>query len=563
MPDDTRWSRFVRAVARQIAEPSASLAIAVAGALGAYVAILTFGLGYLSGSSEFWSYPVGDAGMMMNGWRYLLADSWHWPLLHTRMTNTPWGVNILYLDSIPLVALISKLAHSLLGVARNPYGPWHLIIYVLQGVFAALLARRLQLRSLLASTGMALLCLSMNAFVMRFYHEGLNGHFVLLWALLAYLRTNGARRWTSLTLEWTAVLVVAVLMHPYLFVMVLPFFGAATARLARGHRRTAALLACSSVALVSSVLVVCGYLPSRLPSDPGLFGAASLNLMSLGVPFLSALSPWLPPQGMQSVTPAQSDGANFLGIGVIGLLLMTAVLTPRAFASGLRRHAFLAAGLAILALYAPSNRWFLGPKLLFEYRIPGWIAPVAGNLRATGRFFWPVSYVLLVGAALVCARRVGPRYGGLLLFGVGLLQMVDVGPFRTIVAINVSRPWTRRLDWNDWTAALARGDEVDSFPSYMCWGAAPFTEDLLMRQREIEFIAARDGKRTNGGRTARPIRDCAPEYAEEGALLAGTAPRAPHRIDVFMRAAFAADVLQSLEQRYDCRALPDALVCSE
>lgn len=146
---------------------SLRLALVLAVMIGATTAIYVFGLGYVTGTSDFWNYPVGDAEMMVTGWNYFVHDAWHWPLALTKMTQAPRGLNILFLDSIPLVSFVSKIVGSLTGMTKNPFGPWHLVLYILQCVFAVLIGRQLGLRSLSSAIGLALLCVSMHVFVGR------------------------------------------------------------------------------------------------------------------------------------------------------------------------------------------------------------------------------------------------------------------------------------------------------------------------------------------------------------------------------------------------------------
>lgn len=193
----------------------ACVVLGVAGLIGAVTALRAFGLSYVLGNGPFWSWPAGDAAMMLTGWNYFIHDQWHWPLALTLGRDPPQGINLLYLDAIPVVAFVGKLLRPILGTEWHPYGLWHGLLYVLQAIFAALVARRLGLRSLASGVSLALLALSTHVFLLRFYHEGLNGHFVLLWALLSYFRMSVSRSAVSQGLEWSACVGVAVLLHPY------------------------------------------------------------------------------------------------------------------------------------------------------------------------------------------------------------------------------------------------------------------------------------------------------------------------------------------------------------
>jgi hypothetical protein len=539
-------------------EAPARLVIAASALLGAVLALRTFGLHYLLGDGPFWSWPSGDASMMLTGWSYFVHEPWRWPLGQTYATNGAAGINILYLDTIPLVAVLGKLARSIFGGSFHPYGLWHGAIYVLQAIFAALLARTLGLRSVIGGLGMALLALSMHMFTQRFYHEGLNGHFVLLWALLVYFRSTPDRRALPLAAEWAACLSCSVLLHPYLGAMSGALALAGFARVAIVDLRRAAIVAASASAFVLLVLVVFGYVPQSVPRDPGLFGMASLNLVSLVLPLHSTLVPSLPSLTTQDMTGVQWDGNGFLGVGVWLLLLASLFLASRAVRDHVKHHKPLVLALLCLALYAPSNRAWLGKSLLWHFELPAFVAPSLGNLAATGRFFWPVAYALLVGACVMVHRRFGAK-GTLAIGAAALLQLVDNSAIVHVVTATMAAPGKRELDWNAWRPELATAPLVNIYPSFWCWpGPPPFPDREIQAGREVEFLAASMGKHTNAGRAGRAITDCAKELPERSAAAAGS-----HRageLYVFFKPAFTAELVTTLGAER-CRDMGDAIVC--
>lgn len=532
------------------------LVVALAALLGVVVGGQVFGLGYIAGTSEFWKWPAGDASMMLTGWEYYVHEPWHFPLAQTFGTNGPDGMNLLYMDAIPLVAFLGKIGRTLTGGTWHPYGLWHFALYVLQTVVATLAARRLGLRSVLGGLGVAMLALSMYAFLSRFYHEGLNAHFVLLWAVLAYARTEAARPVWKVAVEWIGCVGCAVLCHPYLGVMTAALAAAALARLAALTPRRAAVVAgCTGAGLVA-ILFAFGYLPQHLPPDPGDFGRASMNLMSPVVPFYGTLSPQ--PNIVQDGTGIQWDGANFLGLGVLALLLVAVTGAPRTVKELVLGNKALVVVLALLALYAPANHWYLGRTELLHYELPERIKPFLNNVRATGRFFWPVGYALLLAACTVVQRRFAWR-GAIVVFLAGAVQFVDSTMERGIVRKAMETPAKHEIDRAAWSAELRGVSRVNMYPSFYCWPFfAGLPPALWEKEREIELVAASSGMRTNAGRAGRPLTDCARELGER--TRAETAVPRAGETDVFFRPVYGPETLPELDGRR-CVELDGTFVC--
>ncbi|MCP6151420.1 hypothetical protein NL425_27090, partial [Klebsiella pneumoniae] len=62
----------------------------------------------------------------------------------------------------------------------------------------------------------------------------------------------------------------------------------------------------------------------------------------------------------------------------------------------------------------------------------------------SGRFFWPVGFVLVVCAVVILYRRLGPRYATPLLIGAVMVQAIDIRPMFRLTYANTVRD-TQRL----------------------------------------------------------------------------------------------------------------------
>ena len=163
--------------------------------------------------------------------QYFIRDAWRWPLLLAANLNTPDGLHIAFADGIPLVALVLKLLAPLLPEGFQGIGLWYGIAFALQPVAAVWALRGTGERRWLPAFGVALLAAGMPAWLARYGHAALTGHFLILVGLGFYLRL--LRRPRDLPLWLAAVLaqVATMLVHPYLAVMTLALLAAVPATL--------------------------------------------------------------------------------------------------------------------------------------------------------------------------------------------------------------------------------------------------------------------------------------------------------------------------------------------
>ena len=207
---------------------TAALWLGVLG-FGFALALSIFPLSFLFPSAPFASPPQGDAAQHSVTQAYFIRDIWRWPPLVAGNLNTPDGLHIAFGDGIPLLALILKVLAPLLPPGFHGVGLWYGIAFALQPVAAVWALRGTGERRVLPAVAVALLAASMPAWLARYGHAALTGHFLVLVGLSFYLRL--VRRPDAAGL-WAAAVVVQVatlLVHPYLAVMTLALLAAVPA----------------------------------------------------------------------------------------------------------------------------------------------------------------------------------------------------------------------------------------------------------------------------------------------------------------------------------------------
>lgn len=474
------------------ADRSARFSYAVAAVLALLILFQMYPLSFLRGEGEY--FEISDVAANVTGWLFYLRDTWHFPLLHTERLNFPTGVSIAFTDSIPVAALLFKAIAAWLPDGFHYFGWWHALIFVTQGMAAAMLIRALGVRNALGVVVAVIFALVWPALLHRFWHMALMTHSFLLFALAIYFlgRTNqiGSRS-AALTLAGLSVL--AMIVHPYLLALCFAIFFAylVDQGLSGEGWKRQLLPLFGSLAGVALAAYLLGYL-ARGGNFADGFGVYSMNLLS---PFCGGRVALC--NGMRDAQ--QGEGLNYFGLGLL-LLLPFAIAAASLRARELvRRYPALLLVMLMLALYAFSNRIYWGQHKVLSYDLHSAFNPLIGTFRASGRFFWPVGYLVLFATLAVVLKRRSWAGATLVLAALGL-QWFDTMPARSYIEQVSAKPG--KGDLAAWAPIMAAIDHVNVYPIYGCGNIDP--EKYLFYQR----LASAYGKTMNTGYIARPNADC-------------------------------------------------------
>jgi hypothetical protein len=505
----------------------------------------------------FWTFPVdlmlaehsrdlavsGDVAQHIVGQRYFISDSWHWPLLRTTLLNAPDGLNIAFTDSIPLLALPAKLLHAYLPSNFHTIFLWLGLAYILQPLAAVYALHSAGERQLLPAIVIAVIAISMPAFLHRIGHAALSGHFLILLAIGVYFQICSGRT-CAIFGYTTGLLITSLLVHPYLTAMVAAVLIAAPISLVvrrngMWRRATAGLLvALATTGLMAKIL---GY--GGTVALPG-FGIFSMNLLS---PFFPSNSALLPDFGRSpDATGGQYEGLNYLGLGVLFLLACCVVLQAayRHAPTFLRVHAGLVSVCFGLTLLAVSNRGYVGHIEIYNLgRMPALIE----QFRASGRLFWPVGYVIVIGTVLMMARLRAPAVGATALVVAAGLQFADARLFReaNYNSMHTRSAWT--INTAQLRPLLASHERLNIFPTFDC-----IVVDKMPEVMQLLMLASEYTIPINTMHISRLSRAHSCNYRNTSPLQEG-------ELRILLRPALAV----ALDDGQDCRMLNQSMaVCT-
>lgn len=355
----------------------------------------------------------------MTGWHQFRMDDWRFPLMEQALAGYPASMSAVFTDSNPLFSLFFKAFRSFLPPHFQFVGLWYLLVLFLNYLVLYRTLRLFSASRPLCLLGAALISLFPPLFF-RDGHDTLTAHFII--TLLLYFVFKDEKRYTYPAIA--AMCALAVSIHFYFLIFALlatPTKVFYEHGFNRASVRGALLWSGVNLLCALAMMTLLGYW--NYEGAHGGFGYHSMNLNALINSFGG--SRLLPPLPLG--TAGQYEGFQYLGVGWIlflgmALFVRQRVLTQRQF------WALLICFFFPLTLLSLSNSIYWGNRLLFHYSLPSFAQYVGDTLRASGRFFWGVSYCLMLLACKKFFKREGV-IGFVLVLCLGL-QVYDVRFYR-------------------------------------------------------------------------------------------------------------------------------------
>lgn len=490
--------------------------------IGVMYALTIFAPAFVLGRNICWTHPAGDIITNLIGARYFAYDSWRWPLFYVPGLAFPEGANIVYTDSIPLLALAAKILYKITGEWFNYFGLWIFGCFPLLALFVAFATREAGEKNPAAIFGAVMLALDSPALLLRLGHAALLAHFLIAWSLFLYLKFGRTSSIRSSTIQFAVVASLAVVVQAYFLLMVMSFFVAALMKAAADRRMTWRHALFSSAVVFGSIFFtsfVSGIVgPGKVVVSAGGFGHFSMNVLSPFLPsrehlpeFIARYVTW---HGYSvDATGGQYEGYNYLGAGMLLLIVVHSVFSRNLVKQAIKRNMFLFLMLSGLFLLALSSRIYFGNWLILDLKVlDNLIKPLTGHFRTSGRFFWPIYYVLAVFLVLTTFKRFSQNAAWIIIAAAVVVQMADTQPIRYKLMQATKGAYNQAvqvLPKHEWAELLKVHQFIEQYPSYQCGGWADNNSNL-----EVLLLAAELNKPINSAYLARHFRNCENEFIE-------------------------------------------------
>jgi hypothetical protein len=470
-----------------------------------------------------------DSAQHYLGWQFFRSEPWQWPPGRISGFGISGGSNIVFTDSIPLLALFLKPFSGWLAAQFQYFGLWILSCYLLSGYFGLRLLARYTRDPALRLAGACFFILSPPLLLRGYGHESLMAHWLLLAGIDTCLDGWNWRRWLS----WSAI---AALCHPYLLLMVLGLMAASATSavwIDKTLRPTVLLLQGIGISLVLLLLMgLAGHFSNSGPLHAEGYGYFNMNILSLLDPLLG----WSRYLRQRPVHPdyanlgnfGQYEGFLYLGAGMIVLAIMALALhlmRPQPLA---QRYWPLAAVGLLYWLLALSNVISFAELRLFTLPLPDALYRALSIFRASGRLGWPAFYLIHLGVLLLVLHHLPTRSALAVLLAALALQLADQSDkhreFRGLIRQRMA--WTSPLQSPQWNTLAQRADAlviVSPLPD-MTQAYIPYAE-----------LAARYRLATNAANIAHAGTQGVASYGASVAVALENSQYDPRSIYVFLQ----------------------------
>lgn len=545
----TPYTRLSQATQSPWRSSTGPLGLLLAMLIAAVFVYRYFPEGFIAGTSSYWLTETDDVTQYIAGFNAYFHSPLKFPLLAFDGFNYPAGTRATFVDIIPIYSLLLKLVLPADTPAFNPFGFWVALTFILQAIAGWWVLRELQIRSWSTLVCATVLLVLFPALLGRLGHISLMSHWIILMALALYIRSGRLEK--VATIGWCVLLVISFHVNIYLFVMALVIYLCAVLTSLKGLTVRAVLMALTPfVVLAVSMFVLLLPMPMGQVSTEWGFGYYSMNLLA---PITGGTYVTIPDASM----PGQYEGFNYLGLGVIFTVIYALYHLRQNGWDSVKRHRYLAIALALFACYALSNSVYIGTRQIAAIHYPDFMTTLTSQFRASGRFFWPVGYTLLIFSLLTLYRRLPAKVLVPVMLVVLCFQVADLKTQRANFKAGLNRPYAPLLTAAAWDAQTAKDvSNLYFYPKFRC---GKF--DSLTTLMPVMKYAAMHNIKMNTGYIARHQPPC-----DEQSLtseIAGANPASS--VFVFVKSEFG-DIpnvkrLMPASDTAQCTEVDFAIVC--
>lgn len=391
------------------------------------------GLENLAFNNIDWLLGGVDTSNSQNAWTFFKNDKWYFPLGKNPNYGLEVATSIIFTDSIPILGLFFKLFKDLLGTNFQYFSLWIFICFFLQLFISFSILENITKNfhySILAS----ILIVLSPIFLYRLgLHLALGGQWLILMAY--YLNLCADKKKTKL--YWIFLLVISSYIHAYFTAMLFIIYSCHIFSEFTETKKIKKTISDLLIPLI--ILILFMYLLGYF--DNSIINSVAIGFGVFGLDLFGIIDPSTESSGLnwssiiKDIPGTSAEGFNYLGIG--NIILIFSALTIFSFNSIknekyfinflLRNKGYLLLILAFSCWAITTDVYFKG-ELIFSLPINKYLYGALSIFGATGRFFWPVYYLLIIFSLIYIFINLKKNYSLLFLYFIIFLQITDIKP---------------------------------------------------------------------------------------------------------------------------------------
>lgn len=469
---------------------------------------ICYGLEIIFPTNINWIMSVHhDWGQHYLGWAFYRNEDWTFPLGTIKSYNYPLGTNIGFMDSIPLLALNLKPFSTFLPQNFQYLGFWLFLCTFLLAYYTRKILELYKISNLVIALAI-LIMIANPVFLFRVIHPALSSHFLILGSIYNYLRPSYSIS-KRINKHQVFLFVIASMANPYILIMIFGF----NLIIPFKHylfEKTINLKQCIFYPILSLFIFVLLWIligmiefkngTNVASSEP--FSVYSLNLNSFfdSYGFYSKLIP-----DLGKVDPRQYEGFAYLGLGIILLSILSFIYSIFLFSKkrisllSIKKWGLLFILCFTLCLFALTNVISLNDKIITTFPLPKIIEKLGFIFRASGRFVWPLYYLIFIGSILMFNKiKINTNLKIIVFLIITVLQLWDTQELFLRWKLPEGEYKTPLKDKN-WINVMEHFDNIIVYPPFDYNYNINYTNDY----QDLCFLALNAKKPISNGYVAR------------------------------------------------------------
>lgn len=403
--------------------------------IGAICFLSIYGFGVIKVTNVNWLMNGEDLTQHYLGWVFYRKSDWSSIIGLVENMVYPGKVSIVFTDSIPILAIFFKILSPILPETFQYFGLWGLLCFMLQGGISSLIIKKYTENKLIPIVSSILFCMSSMLLQRMFIHSALAANWIILLALLIFVNRDKLKGSGKELLLWGLLVGLVPTIHMYYVPMVfcILFFYLISNYLDDKNIKRFVFTFGMAIIICLAVMFILGGFYGTSDYSQGGLGAYSANLNTLYNTYFGALLTKQP-----LYISEQWEGLGYLGAGFLLLLFLSIVSIVEEYKSGesikvkIHRHkndivVFLM--LLVFIFFAISPVITFNDKVLFTIPYPKVILDILSIFRASGRFIWPVSYVIMIFTLRKVIKKYTAKVAAIIIILCCMIQIYDFSTF--------------------------------------------------------------------------------------------------------------------------------------
>jgi len=370
-----------------------------------------------------------DATADLISWKFFKNDIWRFPLGSNPNYGLDVSSGIVFSGAIPIMAIIFKIFANQLPDGFHYFGLWIFICFFLQSYIAFIIIYNKTEDVYFSFVGSLFFLLSPILINRMGLHLSLSAH----WLILLGFYIESKKKLFNKNIYWAALISISSLIHFYFTIMLLLiFFIFSINDLKKVNFKQFFKKIFFVLISLTITMFIIGYF--NVPFTDALaygYGNYTLDISSIFAQSSSTVSGKIDWSLLMPNTPMLGqESFAYLGMGGILLLIFLILFCITNYKNLIKNKKILPYFLivVIFLIISISNKIYLFGNLIFDFEIPKIIYGPLSLVRASGRLFWPVYYLIILYSIIFLYKKFSKKNSLIILLIIFFIQFIDIYP---------------------------------------------------------------------------------------------------------------------------------------